>query len=115
MENKSYYISIGEPWDFVGPDGKNIIKGEILKKISSTCLIFKTNHFLEYENNKSDILILSPRHYDNDFDDLVKKTNTVTINGGILFSTYSDDLTEDELKHAAKFFVIGSISEPRKN
>ncbi len=34
MENKSYYISVGEPWDFVGPDGKNIIKGEILKKIS---------------------------------------------------------------------------------
>ncbi|MCR8640340.1 hypothetical protein [Leptospira interrogans] len=109
MKEKSYYISVGEPWDFVGPDGKNLINGKVLKKISPTCLVFKTNYLLEYEGSKSNILILSPRHYDSNFDDLNKEGDLVTINGGILFNKYSDNLTENELKNTAKFFVIGSI------
>lgn len=116
MQENSYYISVGEPWDFVGPDGKNIIKGKILRKISAECLVFKSNHLLKHENSWSDILILSPRHYDNDFDGLDSGADFVTINGGILLIEYNDNLTKDELKHAAKFFVIGSVRlEPRKD
>ncbi|MDL5247341.1 hypothetical protein FH581_017405 (plasmid) [Leptospira weilii] len=119
MKEKEYYISVGEPWDFASPDGQNRINGKVLKKISSTCLVFKTNYFLEYEGSKSNILILSPRHYDSDFDDLNKEADLVTINGGLLLNKYSDNLTENELKHTAKFFVIGSIrlveANPRRD
>lgn len=111
MSVKNYFISVGEPWDFESPDGKNVIKGTILKELSPTCIVFKTNHILNFEGFEGDILVLSPRHYESDFKDLNKGKESVTINGGLLLQEYKDNLSEQDLRSNLKFVIIGSLQK----
>jgi len=111
MSKNNYYISVGEPWDFNSPDGENIIRGIILKIISATCLVFRTNYHLDFEGVKGDKLILSPRHVENNFYELDKGSSLITVNGGLLFKDYDDNLSEEELRNNSKFAIIGSIQK----
>lgn len=107
MEQEKYCISIGEPWDFESKDGQNIIKGVIISKKSNKCIVFKSNHYLEFDNSVSCILILTPRYKENDFSDLTK--GPVVVNGGIFPGKYDEKLGENELKQNMKYGIIGSI------
>lgn len=107
MKQEKYFISVGEPWDFESPDGQNIVRGNILSIKSNQCLVFKANHYLKFDSNESDILILSPRHQGNDFSDLPNKL--VVVNGSLLFKDYDEALGEKELQENARFVIIGSI------
>src|SRR5690606_2593189 len=97
--------------DFNSPDGENIIRGIILRIVSATCLVFRTNYLLDFEGVKGDKLILSPRHVENNFYDLVKGSNLVTVNAGLLFKDYDDSLSEEELRNNLKFAIIGNIAK----
>lgn len=112
MKHEKYFISVGEPWDFESEDGQNIIRGSIVSIKSNQCLVFKTNHNLQFGELKGGILILSPRHKDNDFSDL--QNELVVVNGGLLLNEYNTELCEKELLENAKFEIIGSIRKEQK-
>ena len=109
MEYKKYSISVGEPWDFNGPDGQNIIKGVVLKILSATCLIFKANNILNLKGVSGIFFVLYPRHAESNFDDLKNGADFVTVNGNILLEEYNETMNEDYLKEKSKFVIIGSI------
>lgn len=104
-----YFISVGEPWDFESPDGQNIIKGFILKIISTTCLIFKASYLLNIEGVKGDILVLTPRDLGGNFNELKNDVNYLTVNGGVLLMEYNLSINEEIAKDNSKFIIIGSI------
>ena len=109
MNEKKYFISVGEPWDFNSPDGQNIINGVIIKILSASCLIFKANYVLDFNGHLGDLFILYPRHSENDFADLKNETNYVTINGNLLIGGFDENMSEKELKEKSDFVLIGSI------
>lgn len=41
MTKERYFISVGEPWDFISPDGQNIVRGNIISVKSNQLLVFK--------------------------------------------------------------------------
>ncbi len=104
----AYYVGVSEPWDFIGPDGKNIIKGKILKIVDNDCVIFKSNHLLEMEGKTSYILILLSRHKDLHFDN-IERRNFWTVGGGLLFTDSYDNMNAQELEKNSKYFIIGSL------
>lgn len=112
MKEVEYCISVGEPWDFSGPDGQNIIKGTILKKINSNLLIFKSTFLQILPNNlEGNIFLLTPRYQNDEFSNSLKKLSYITVNVALLRVEYSDKLTEQELKENSSFVIIGSIKQ----
>lgn len=109
MQQKKYFISVGEPWNFDSPDGQNIINGVVIKILSATCLIFKANYILNFKGISSNFFVLYPRHLVNNFDDLTNGTDYITINGNILPEEYDEKMDEIYLKERSKFVIIGSI------
>lgn len=107
MKREKCFISVAEPWNFESPDGQNIVRGNILTVKSNQCVVFKADHYLEFDSINSDILILTPRHRETDFSDLSKQL--ITVNGSLLLKNYEDSLSEKELKENARFIIIGSI------
>ena len=107
--NKDYDILVSEPWDFESPDGKNLIKGEIINIVSESCVIYRANHKLQFENIEGNILILSPRHREDNFENLIDEK--LTFNCVLLKSNI--ELTENEnvLKTNSKFVLIASFKK----
>lgn len=105
--NKTYAITIAEPWDFESPDGKNIIRGIILSIVNSNLWVFKANYILNFNGITGDILILSPRFKDGNFDNIA--TKEVDINGGLFLLDYNDEVEESKLKENCKFVLIGTL------
>ncbi|AVQ13036.1 hypothetical protein [Leptospira santarosai] len=108
MKKKKYYISVGEPWDFTGPDGENRIKGEILKIINQDCLLFKMNHHIEIKNMKGNIMVLFSRHRDNNFYETAENLDW-TVNGGLLVTDEYENMNEKELEKNSIFSIIGGL------
>lgn len=104
---KIYTIKIAEPWDFVSPDGKNIIRGVIISILNSYLLIFKANYILNFDGVSGDILILSPRFKDGNFENIT--TKDVDVNGGLLLESYNDGLEKSKLKENCRFVLIGTV------
>ena len=107
MKQESYFISVGEPWNFERTDGQNIIRGNIVCIKSNNCLVFKCNHHLTFGDIKGDILILTPRHKGNGFSALI--SGLVVVNGSLLIREYNDMLSEKELRENSKLWIMGSI------
>jgi hypothetical protein len=111
MNELKYEISVGEPWDFEGPDGPNIIKGKIIDIVSRHCAIFKADKLIEFEGYKNMIIVLFAR-YDNEDLTMLEKGERKVINGGLLLTNYDTNAhNEEELMQHSKFFIIGSIKK----
>ena len=82
MELGNYEILVAEPWDYESRDGKNSIKGEIIKIVSGKCAVFKSNFLLEFNKLESHYLILTPRMKDGDF--YSENITSTIINGALL-------------------------------
>lgn len=109
MDNhkKKYTITIAEPWDFESPDGKNIIRGTILSIVNSCLLVFKANYLLNFDGISGDILILSTRLKDGNFENIA--TKEVDVNGGLFLIDYNDQMEKGKLKDNCKFVLIGTL------
>ncbi len=108
MSNKkTYVITIAEPWDFESPDGKNIIRGIILSIINSYLIVFKANYLLDFDGIGGDILILSPRLKDGNFENIA--TKEIDVNGGLFLGDYDENFGESKLKENSKFVLIGTL------
>ena len=56
-----YKLTVDEPWGF-NHNGSNILHGIVIKQLSPTFLLFKSDSFLDFNGQKSCILILKPRY-----------------------------------------------------
>ncbi|WP_000660061.1 hypothetical protein [Leptospira interrogans] len=108
MKEKIYYISVDEPWDFVGPDGKNRINGHILKIVDHDCVLFKANHTLSFDNIQGNILVLLSRHTGYHFDSL-ETSGFWTFGGGLLLTKDYESMNRKELEKNSKYVIIGSF------
>lgn len=108
MNVNTYYIGVGEPWDFISPDGKNLIKGKIVKIVNNDCVIFKANHLFKEGDVTSNILILISRYKDVHFDN-IEKDNPWTVAGRLLFTNNYENMSSEELKKKSKYFIIGGL------
>jgi len=104
---KKYKITIGEPWNFEGPDGQNLIKGTVLKYLDNRNIIFKSNYPITLQNETGDLFILSFRFRDKDVSHLKDKP----VNGGLILSDHIDGLSAEEIKQKSKFVLIGTLIE----
>lgn len=104
---KTYTITIAEPWDFESPDGKNIIRGIILSIFNSNLLVFKANYLVNFEGVSGDVLILSPRLKNKNFENIA--TEEIDVNGGLFFDYYKEKFEESNLKENCKFVLIGTL------
>ena len=109
--NKTYTITIAEPWDFESPDGENIIRGIILSIVNSYLLVYKANYLLNFEGVSGDILILSPRLKDENFENIT--TKGIDVNGGLFLDDYNKNFEESKLKENNKFVLIGTLDSLR--
>lgn len=108
MNKDGYYISVSDPWDFVGPDGKNILKGVLMKIISKDCVIFKSNSLIEIDKVKGDIFVLLSRHQGNHFNKIADK-GFWTIGVGLLLTNSYEGMDKDQLEQNSKYVIIGTL------
>ena len=62
-----YKLTVDEPWDF-NHNGSNVLHGIVVKQLSPTFLLFKSDSFLDFNGQKSCIIILKPRYEKEYFD-----------------------------------------------
>ena len=53
-----YRISVGEPWNYDGPNGPNLIHGRIIRELAPDCLIFKSDQELHFGGAKGKNILL---------------------------------------------------------
>ena len=103
---KKYKIVISEPWDFVGPDGENLIKGTILKRLDENNRIFKSNHPITFREGEGDMFFIAPRVLNAKTSDLKS-----IVNGGLFLGKDISGLSAKEIENQSKFVFIGDIYE----
>jgi len=108
MGSVNYYISVGEPWDFTGPDGENIIKGKLLKVLSKDCIIFQSNYEIEIDGVKGDNFVLQSRYNDSNFN-TINKEGSWTVGVGILLTNTFNEMNCKELEKNSKYVIIGAL------
>jgi len=106
---EKYKIIVSEPWGYRDVQGKNIIIGEVLKAISTKCIVFISDDQLRFDSDQGNVLILSGRYE--------KKGRPITnldgliVNGGLLLGGYDDAYNEEVLKERCKFVIIGGLEK----
>lgn len=109
--NEEYIVIVSSPWDFVGPDGDNSIKGKIINTIPPKRIIFKCNNQVSFKGKNGDILILGIRYRDDNIE-LLYTEEHLTVNGGLLLTEYDKNMSYEELEHNSFFAMIGTICTP---
>lgn len=104
----NYKLIVSEPWDFTGPDGTNIINGEVIKELTDRCIIFESDQVLKFNQIQSKHLLLTSR-YENQ---TLRNNNDYfgTVNGGVLFHDNFNAPIE-VLEKKSKFVFIGRIEK----
>jgi hypothetical protein len=110
LKEYEFYISIGEPWNFVGPDGQNRIDGKIIKILNEECLVFKSNNIITIENLKGNIFICRPRYFGENYTMLDKK-KLVPSNILLLMKEFDEKMKVEEIFQNAEYVIIGSITK----
>jgi hypothetical protein len=104
-----YKISVGEPWNFEGPDGQNCIIGEVIDVLSPTVILFKSDRPQKFEELTGNIFLLSARYVG---DSLVSDNGCEgTVGGGLLLTEDYDGRDEAYLSENSKYVLIGGISK----
>ena len=103
-----YKLTVDEPWGF-NHNGSNILHGIVIKQLSPTFLLFKSDSFLDFNGQKSCILILKPR-YEKEYFDL--ETNVDVIVGGALcLENKDEEKNEEYLISHSQYMLIGRIEK----
>lgn len=102
-------VSVGEPWDFEGPDGQNIIHGSIVKFLNDRCALFKADHMQHFRAVSGDTLLLLVRHYGYDFSELRPGVSYISVNGCMLMDEREEETDVDALIAGSTFVLIGGV------
>jgi hypothetical protein len=108
MKSK-YRITVSDPWDFEGPSGENVIVGEIVRILSSICVIFKSDTLLNFDGRSGKLLILKSRYAGQN---LAKENGYEgTVGGAFLLTEKYEDFDEKELEDNSKYVLIGRLEK----
>lgn len=113
IEQKKYFISIGEPWDFEGPDGQNKIIGIVIKEISENALIFKSDKIQTFKEGTGNIFLLLSRYND---EVLIKKNSKGnneyigTVGGSLINAKDYLNKERKALEKEGTYVFIGGIN-----
>ena len=108
MLNDTHRVIVSETWNYEGPNGPNLIRGKIARKLSNKCLIFQASTQLHFGNLVGEFLILSPRYVKEVFGD---DQPSVSVNGRLLLSELDLELEEIAEEHNAKFVITGVLEK----
>ena len=106
-------ISIGEPWDFKGPDGRNKMKGKVIFEVNNRAVIFKSTKKQKFIEGKGNLFLCLARYVGDDlvcFNNKKEKFYSGTFGAGLL----KDDAdyknkTKEQLEKESKYVFIGSF------
>jgi len=105
------YIGVGNPWDFTGPDGDNLIIGKLIKIVTPDCAIFQSNHSISVGGVTGNLFFLSSRYQNYDIYSSFAEINLWTCGVGIY--TGSDDtylnMHRQQLEENSKYVIIGGL------
>lgn len=104
---ENFIISVGEPWDFDGPDGENRIIGKIVSIVDNKCIIFESSHMLDFKGKSGRFLVLFPRCIDGNFNNI--RSERIPVDGGLLLSEFKEGLNAEELENNSMYVLIGSV------
>jgi hypothetical protein len=64
-----YRFSVGEPWNFSGPQGDNSISGAVLRKFDAENLLFECDEEVSLKGTSGRYWLLTTRYVGQSFDD----------------------------------------------
>jgi hypothetical protein len=106
MKEAKYKIIISEPWDFEGPAGLNLIVGIIVRVLSSTCVIFKSDHLLRIGENEGQVFLLKARYEGQNLEDLKG-----TVGGALILTNNYEEQDEKKLEENSEYVIIGALEK----
>lgn len=105
LVGKNIVLLVGEPWDFISPDGENVINAQITEvgtKKGEFCLIAESQYEVEVpESNARGRRFLISTRYEGDRIADIAKGRDVTVGVAIVPPGKSD--------HVAIYAMIGSV------
>ncbi len=101
---RKFSVSVGEPWDFSGPDGDNLIVGNEIIDVSRPDNLFliigiKPTNF---DRHTYDALGLSARDGKEVSDDALKLGNEIAVNGEF------GSINDGEFEGSGQLQIVGS-------
>lgn len=103
-----YKLIVDEPWNF-NHNGSNILHGIVVKQLSPTFLLFKSDFFLDFNGQKSCILILKPRYEKECFD--LETDGSVMVGGALYLENQYEEKDEEYLISHSQYMLIGRIEK----
>lgn len=104
----THKISVGEPWNYEGIDGANVIIGKIIKVLDKGALLFESKNELEFDGHHGKYLLLHARYVKQDLQRDFQDNKSSTINGALL-ADFQENESAEELEKKSKFVVIGGL------
>ena len=80
MNAIKYKLIVDEPWGFTH-SGSNVFHGVVVKQLSPTFLLFKSDNLVSFEGKESHILILKPRYEKEVFD--LESDDEIVVGGAL--------------------------------
>ena len=105
---RSIELTVDEPWDF-NHNGSNVLHGIVVKQLSPTFLLFKSDSFLDFNGQKSCIIILKPR-YEKEYFDL-ETNGDVIVGGALCLENEYEEKNEEYLISHSQYMLIGRIEK----
>ena len=106
MTEAKYKITISEPWDFESPAGLNLIVGIIVRVLSSTYVIFKSDHVLKFGENEGQLFLLKTRYEGQNLEDLKG-----TVGGALVLINDYEKQDEKKLEENSEYVIIGALEK----
>ncbi|MDQ6482527.1 hypothetical protein [Dyadobacter sp. LHD-138] len=104
-----YKIIVSDPWDFEDATGSNLIIGEIVKVLSPSLVIFKSDHLLSFGGQTGKILILKPRYEKQAL--TIENNYEGTVGGAVFLLDDFENNDENFLEDNSKYVLIGSLEK----
>lgn len=109
---KKLALFVGEPWDFEGPDGKNVMYGEVVYEISPKAVIFKAFNEQTFGKGKGCLFVCSTR-YQGDIlvhvDSKGNKKYEGTLGAGLLKNANYINKSYEDLEKESIYVLIGNF------
>lgn len=106
MNAIKYKLIVDEPWDFIN-NGSNVFHGIVVKQLSPTFLLFKSDNLLSFEGKESRILILKPRYEKEVFD--LESDDEIIVGGALYLGNEYEGKDERYLMSHSKYVLIGRL------
>lgn len=102
-----YRFSVGEPWNFSGPQGDNSISGAVLRKFDAENLLFECDEEVSLKGTSGRYWLLTTRYVGQSFDD---EPYTGSVNGALLADPPLESENIREIMERTVFAAIGVLA-----